>query len=101
MADSLVECPRCAGERERRAFVRRPDGWRWDDCPCPCCGGAGTIPAAYARMIAAVRAAGRALLADRKARGESLIAAAARLDTTVAELSARELGRGPWDAPCQ
>lgn len=93
MTDAL--CPRCDGSGTLAGFVdgRRADGRRFGEfrraITCFTCEGQGRIPQHQANWIEE----GRAHMQQRKERGESIYAAAARLGLSVPDLSAMENGR--------
>lgn len=87
-------CPQCDGTGTLAGFV---DGFRQGrrygefrrDIVCFTCNGLGKIPQHQFNWMEE----GRVHMQQRKERGESIFAAAARLGVTVAELNAMEHGR--------
>jgi len=87
-------CPQCDGTGTLAGFV---DGFRQGrrygefrrDIVCFTCNGFGKIPQQQFNWMEE----GRVHMQQRKERGESIFAAAARLGVTVAELNAMEHGR--------
>lgn len=89
-----VQCPTCRGDRQVLAFVdgRDKNGRRFGRngmVDCFTCAGTGSISAERAQWMED----GRVHMQQRKERGESIYAAAARLRLTVPALSAMEQGR--------
>ncbi|WP_026370025.1 helix-turn-helix domain-containing protein [Kallotenue papyrolyticum] len=87
-------CPHCRGKKVNIVFVDYSDGTgELAKRICPTCQGAGVVTEQQAAQIDA----GRALQADRRARGLTLAQEAARLGISPAELSAAELGHRTLD----
>lgn len=86
-------CPDCEGKKRLPALVNRGEkGCMWEEILCVTCLGAGEVSGDYAERREQAKAEGQALRADRNARDETLLQAAARLNMTVSEYSRLERG---------
>lgn len=99
MADDLITCPDCQGEKGRTVFWdgRDPQGnviGGIRTIPCPRCGGSGQVPAAMLDWMKR----GRAIRASRIARNQSMVQAAAQYGLSLSEYSNVEHGRVDPDA---
>lgn len=87
-ATKNILCPQCNGEKESMGFVCRGDGCDVKPLGCILCRGQGKVDyGKYSRWLE-----GQNLVADRKARGETLRSEAERLGISMTKLSKRERG---------
>jgi hypothetical protein len=85
----LVLCPECNGRKSGLVHLKTTSGGRWENRKCEFCDGLGHV---RQHQLDKWREC-EAMRDDRKARGMTLRAEAARLGISPSELSDREWGR--------